>query len=111
MRSRAHRQRLDLRHLFERGAKAEIVIAEQRAVVEPQAIHNARTGMRRWLGNRLGSQWQETYREMADSPAFLRIRRTPAGARSRILPCPTWSSVATAAPWSWHAASSARRTI
>ena len=49
---------------------SEIVIAEQRAVVEPQAIHNARTGMRRWLGNRLGSQWQETYREMADSPAY-----------------------------------------
>ncbi|HYA60325.1 MAG TPA: aminopeptidase N C-terminal domain-containing protein, partial [Burkholderiaceae bacterium] len=43
---------------------SETVIAEQRAVVEPQAIRDARTGLRRWLGRRLSEQWHKTYREM-----------------------------------------------
>ena len=43
---------------------SETVIAEQRVVVEPQAIRDARTGLRRWLGRQLSEQWHKTYREM-----------------------------------------------
>jgi aminopeptidase N len=39
----------------------EIVIAEQRAVVEPQAIRAARNGLRQWLGGELAQHWQATY--------------------------------------------------
>ena len=56
----------------ERGLQlpSETVIAEQRAVVEPQAIRDARTGVRRWLGKQLSEQWYRTYREMAGSEKY-----------------------------------------
>ncbi|SPE36250.1 Aminopeptidase N [Burkholderiales bacterium] len=44
---------------------SEVVIAEQRAVVEPQAIRDARLGLRRWLGKELSDQWLQTYRKMS----------------------------------------------
>ncbi len=44
----------------------EIVIAEQRAIVEPMAIRTARSGLRQWLGTELAQQWQATFRDMLD---------------------------------------------
>ncbi|HXY05572.1 MAG TPA: aminopeptidase N [Burkholderiaceae bacterium] len=49
---------------------SETVIAEQRAVVEPQAIRDARLGLRRWLGKQLSEQWHGTYREMASQEKY-----------------------------------------
>jgi aminopeptidase N len=48
----------------------EIVIAEQRAVVEPMAIRSARNGLRHMLGTELAAHWQATYREMVDRRAY-----------------------------------------
>jgi aminopeptidase N len=48
----------------------EVVIAEQRAVVEPAAIRAARTGLRQWLGTELAPLWQATYRDMADRQPY-----------------------------------------
>jgi aminopeptidase N len=48
----------------------EIVIAEQRAVVEPQAIRAARNGMRQWLGTELAPHWQSTYASMTGTQAY-----------------------------------------
>jgi len=44
---------------------SEVVVTEQRAVVEPQAIREARNGMRRWLGERLLAKWNNTYRALS----------------------------------------------
>ena len=49
---------------------SESIIAEQRVVVEPQAIRDARTNLRRWLGTELRDQWHKTYREMASSEKY-----------------------------------------
>jgi aminopeptidase N len=49
---------------------SEVVMAEQRAVVEPRAIHQARTAMRQWLGRRLEEHWQRTYSAMSDTCAY-----------------------------------------
>ncbi len=43
---------------------SEVVIAEQRAIVDPHAIHAARTSLRHWLGTELGTHWQATYDAM-----------------------------------------------
>jgi len=43
---------------------SEIVITEQRSVVEPVAIREARTALRRWLGSELAAPWLDTYRAM-----------------------------------------------
>ncbi len=48
----------------------EIVIAEQRAVVEPQAIRAARTGLRQCLGTELAAQWQLIHAEMAGKEPY-----------------------------------------
>jgi aminopeptidase N len=48
----------------------EIVIAEQRAIVEPQAIRAARTGMRQWLGTELAEHWRATYAELTGTQAY-----------------------------------------
>jgi RNA polymerase sigma-70 factor (ECF subfamily) len=45
--------------------------AEQRAVVEPQAIRAARTGLRQWLGTELAAHWQATH------PAETHLRLEP----------------------------------
>jgi aminopeptidase N len=45
---------------------SEVVITEQRAIVEPVAIREARTATRRWLGTELGEQWRQTYVQMQD---------------------------------------------
>ena len=49
---------------------SEAVIAEQRAVVQPQAIRDARMGLRRWLGKQLSEQWHKIYREMGGSEKY-----------------------------------------
>jgi aminopeptidase N len=49
---------------------SEIVITEQRAVVEPQAIRDARSGLRRWLGTQLAAHWHDAYREMANAQKY-----------------------------------------
>jgi len=49
---------------------SEIMITEQRAVVEPQAIRDARNGMRRWLGERLLAKWNKTYRDMSSGRKY-----------------------------------------
>ncbi len=49
---------------------SEIMITEQRAVVEPQAIRDARNGMRRWLGERLLAKWNKTYRDMSNGRKY-----------------------------------------
>ncbi len=40
---------------------SEIVLAEQRPVVDPQAIHEARAALRRGLGTTLAASWRSTY--------------------------------------------------
>jgi aminopeptidase N len=49
---------------------SEIVITEQRAVVEPQAIREARMSLRRELGTRLAAQWRATYGRMHSTAAY-----------------------------------------
>jgi aminopeptidase N len=39
----------------------EVMVTEQRAIVEPLAIREARMALRRWLGGQLRAQWQDTY--------------------------------------------------
>jgi len=41
------------------------VITEQRVVVEPRAIRDARTAVRQWLGGQLLGQWRATHEAMA----------------------------------------------
>ncbi|HEU0045826.1 aminopeptidase N [Sphingomonas sp.] len=58
---------------------AESFIGDQLAVVDPEAIHRAREGLRRELGRRLDGQWREAYdgrREpFAYTPAAKGLRR------------------------------------
>jgi aminopeptidase N len=49
---------------------SEVVIAEQRAVVEPQAIRAARTGMRQWLGTEFAEHWQRVHAQMAGTEPY-----------------------------------------
>jgi aminopeptidase N len=44
---------------------SEVVITEQRAVVEPRAIRDARNELRRRIGVGLAAQWREAYAEFA----------------------------------------------
>ncbi len=48
----------------------EVVIAEQRAVVEPLAIRAARTGLRHWLATELAVQWQAAYQSLRDGGRY-----------------------------------------
>ncbi len=48
----------------------EVVIAEQRVVVDPQAIRAARTGIRHWLGTELAARWQACYQAMRDTGRY-----------------------------------------
>jgi aminopeptidase N len=45
-------------------------IANQMAVVDPDAVHKAREFLRRSLGQALGPQWSATYRRLADHGPF-----------------------------------------
>ncbi len=56
----------------ERGLQlpSEIVISEQRAIVEPQAIRQARNTLRRWLGSQLSAQWHQTYQELSSTLSY-----------------------------------------
>ena len=49
---------------------SEVVIAEQRSIVEPQAIRAARSGMRQWLGTELATHWQDVHAQMSGTEAY-----------------------------------------
>jgi aminopeptidase N len=48
----------------------EVVIAEQRAVVEPEAIRAARAALRAWIGERLGARWRAAYVALAPTQRY-----------------------------------------
>jgi aminopeptidase N len=48
----------------------EVVVAEQRAVVEPQAIRSARNGLRAHIGARLAASWRRAWEEHALEPPY-----------------------------------------
>jgi len=48
----------------------EVVIAEQRAIVEPEAIRAARMAMRRWIGERLAERWRAVYAALAPTQRY-----------------------------------------
>jgi aminopeptidase N len=49
---------------------SEIVVTEQRAIVEPRAIRDARTALRSWIGTRLAGHWRASYVEMAPTKRY-----------------------------------------
>ena len=49
---------------------SEVMITEQRVVVEPSAIRQARNGLRQWLGSQLHAQWLDTYQRLSATQAY-----------------------------------------
>jgi aminopeptidase N len=49
---------------------SEVVVTEQRAIVEPRAIRDARNALRRWIGTGLAGQWRASYAELASTQKY-----------------------------------------
>ncbi|MBL8399429.1 MAG: aminopeptidase N, partial [Candidatus Accumulibacter sp.] len=60
----------------------EATLAEEMTVVDPEALHAARHGLRRFLAERLEDEWRQCYRALSAQTAY---RPTPADAGRRAL--------------------------
>ncbi|HMW16646.1 MAG TPA: aminopeptidase N [Accumulibacter sp.] len=60
----------------------EATLAEEMAVVDPDALHAARHGLRRFLAEQLEDQWRQCYQALSGQTAY---RPTPADAGRRAL--------------------------